>query len=168
MALLMVSRAGTLDSATRGARLAIAGGASVDLPWWPDEIAATSLAPAFTDTARRNRSPHQTRDDDPLAKWRLSCTVSGRDPDESVQGIVDAVTAIAAGSDTDSLVELHLGDRFAGQWLIVDAGWTATAWTSSGAVASADVIIELREPSTASVRVGPIPSKPRPGKGGKK
>ena len=153
---------------SRQVRISSPAVGSVVLPWWPDEIAATSLAPAFTDTARRNRSPHQTRDDDPLPKWRLSCTVSGRDPDESVQGIVDAVTAIAAGSDTDSLVELHLGDRFAGQWLIVDAGWTATAWTSSGAVASADVIIELREPSTASVRVGPIPSKPRPGKGGKK
>lgn len=160
MVLLIATRPGVVPASSAGARLAITGGASVDLPWWPDEIAASALAPTWTDTPRPGRAPHLTRDDDPLAHWRITCTVCGRDPEESVQGVIDGVDALGATTDTDAVAELRLAGRFAGHWLIVDAGWTATSWTSAGDVASADVIIDLRRPSVANVRIGPL--RPRP------
>lgn len=140
------------------ARMLVDGRAWLDLPWWPNEIEYSQLAPSYAETERPGREVLLTRSNQPLESLRIAFTLRGRTLAESASSWVAAVRALAR---TKSPVQLVLGGSDRGRWRVVEAGYSETDWAPDGSPAIADVVILLRQAIDASIPVGPIPQKPR-------
>lgn len=157
MAVAQIARPGIKAVRSRGARLVMSGGPTVALPWWPTELAYGGLAPSWTETERRRQAPALFADFAQLETVRIDCTVSGKDlRTDSIDDVLADLKTLGKLSDVDRLIELHLGEHFTGMWTMADLGITVRQWTDAGESAEADVIFDLKQASTSSVRVGPI------------
>jgi hypothetical protein len=153
---------GRLSPAQDRARLVCAGGPTLELPWWPDEVESSGLAAGWAETARPGRSPLLTRAAEPLPSLRISFTVSGTTLADSAVGWVDAVRELAKAKP---VVQLLLGRSDRGVFRVVDATVLEKEWAGNGDPSVADVTMELRSASDATVPVGPVPKRPkRPGR----
>lgn len=155
---LTLTRAGVVEAPAAGARLLVVGGPTLDLPWWPDDVEMSGLAPGYVDTDRPGRAALSTRSTEPLPTLRVGFTVSGTYWNHSQRLLLDAVTALAAARP---LTRLVLGQRDTGLWQVRDAGWVESDWTDDGDPAEAEVTIELKRAAAAVDPVGPIKRRPR-------
>lgn len=149
---------GTPAPAQDRARLLCSNGASLDLPWWPDEVESSGLAASWVETARPGRTPLLTRSAEPLPSVRIVFTVSGATLADSAKAWVDAVRALAVARP---VVQLLLGRSDRGTFRVVDATVLEREWAANGDPSVAEVIIELRSASDVTVPVGPVPKRPR-------
>lgn len=151
--------AGTIVPPPKGVRLELAeGGTGLDLPWWPDSIDHSGLAPTYTDTERPGRASVSTRSGEPLETLRMTFVLSQRDLADSAAGMVAAIRRMAQAKP---LVRVLLGSDDRGTWQVRDAGYSETAHADDGQVAEAEVTLELRKTASAVTKVGPIATRPR-------
>lgn len=146
------------------ARLVQVGGRTLTLPWLPDTHELGGWAPAYAETARPGRTPLHTRSAGRVRTQRIEFTVRAVDLRTSVAALLAEIEALA---DAVPLVRVVIGSHDYGAWQVIDAGADITHYAADGSPARAEVMIDLREASTAVAKIGPVPPKPDPPKGAK-
>lgn len=143
------------------ARIYAAGVGTVVLPWWPDEIARSAIAPIYETQDRPGRTPLLLRSGDSLPEVRVGCLVSTNTAEVNGVGNVSAVlAALIKASKAKKPVSLKLASR-SGRYRVTDLGITELDWDTTGQPISAEVSMTLVSASDAVVPVGPIKKKPK-------
>ncbi len=133
---------------------------TVVLPWWPDEIATSSLAGIYETQDRPGRAPLLLRSGDPLPEVRVGCIVSTNGPDQTgnVAEVLAALRSLAVRPHLP--VTVKMASR-SGSYRITDLGITEMEWDASGEPTMAEVSLTLTTASNAAIPVGPIKRPPR-------
>lgn len=145
---------GSVASMTPGAQLMVVGGPTLNLPWFPEEIEYSDLAPGYSDTTRPGDTTLQTRSVEPTESLRIPFTLSGLDlaKDSAVPWLSILREIITA----KPLTRLVLGNSDRGLWRIVEAGYVENAHLDDGTPSSVDVVLQLRGAGRDRDPIGPI------------
>lgn len=156
---VVVQLPGYATPVTKQARLTAPGVGTVVLPWWPDEVAHSALAPVYQSQDRPGRAPLLLRSGDSLPEVRLGCVVSTANlaAEPHVGTVLEMLQLIAIAKRP---VTLQLASR-SSPYRVTDLGITELDWNGEGQPTSAEVSVTLTSASDAVVPVGPIPGKPK-------
>jgi phage protein U len=158
---VQVAAPATADSSNQ-ARM-ICGSTTVVLPWWPDEIAWSSLADEWTDIQRPGRHPLVVREGETLQEITLGFTMAKKATTFVGDGgsVLPDLQALNTMSRGDIPVQLMLAARDTGRWRITDFSFTELDHASDGQITKAEVSMTIRRASDASAPVGPVPARKR-------
>ncbi len=149
---------GAIKPTGKQARIVCAGIGTVVLPWWPDSLDYSGLAPRYTDVDRPAAESLIHRSFEPLETLTIVFMVSGSNRNESVEYWSQMVRQLARAKP---LCQLVLGDHDRGRWLVADAGYTESDQTATGEPSVMEVTLQLRQKSQAVITVGPVRAKAR-------
>ena len=144
---------------TRSARILIEGSQPISLPWWPDEVAWSALAPTWKSIPRPGRYPLLVQEGAQLPVLTLGFIAAAPRPEHrsiesSAEPLLNTLkTAAADGSNVFFL----LGAAYSKDpWKITDLSYTELQWTSTGSVSRAEVSVQLTRATFASFPRGPV------------
>jgi hypothetical protein len=155
MTLATVTVRGEIAAGPRHAELSCKGVGTLRLPWWPSDIESSGIAPVYAQQTRPGRSPLLLRESQSLPVQRLAFTL-GTSPESSAEADVALLRKMATAKVP---VTLTLGGQSRKDYRITELSIVETDWTSTGAVAVAEVDLTMTKVSDAVAPIGPVKGK---------
>jgi hypothetical protein len=146
---------GEIAAGPRHAELSCNGVGTLRFPWWPSDIESSGLSPVYAQQGRPGRTPLLLRESRSLPVIRIAFTL-GTSPESSAESDVALLSKMA---NARVPVSLSLGGQSRKDYRITELSIVETDWTSTGAVAVADVDLTLTKVSDAVAPIGPVKGK---------
>jgi hypothetical protein len=148
----------TFDPA-RFAKMTFKTGGEIVFPWWPDEIAYSTLAPTWTQLPRPGKVPLLVQESLALPTLSLGfmLTALGNDRANPDAGCSASLSLIRTAASAGTSVTVLLGSvPSTTSWAITEFSYTELEWTRSGEVSRAEVQMVLTVESLAAMPRGPV------------
>lgn len=145
----------------------ICGAITVQLPWWPDEIAWASLAQSWSEQQRPGRAPLLLMDAQTMPEISLGFILANRDTTFLGDGgsVLGIMQDLGRMTRSETPVQLMLATRDAGRFRITDLSITELEHGTNGEPVRAEVSMTIKRSSDAAAPIGPVPARKRPKKG---
>lgn len=140
----------------RQARL-ICGSTTATLPWWPDEIAWSTIAQEWSEQKRPGRAPLLVKEAQTLPEIAIGCIIS----DRSSASAAVVVAALRKMARSDTPIQLMLASRELGRWRMTDLAYSELDHLPSGEPSKTEVSFTLKRAMDASAPIGPLPATKR-------
>lgn len=132
------------------------GVATVQLPWWPEEVERANLGRTWEEITRTGRQPLLLSSGKNLQEYNLGFTLRAKEMGVSM---ADNIAAIEAMADSQIPISLVMASTVRGLFHITALGIVETEHNFAGHPTVVDVTMTLKEASDAVVIVGPVPRK---------
>lgn len=141
-----------------GVKLYTPGVGNLKLPYLPDSIDVSEIAPVYSQQPRPGRRPILYKTGLSLPKQRFSATVA--DHGASIEGVL---SELRQHSEGEHPTRLYLGGRKRISGPVTGLSWTEMDHDTSGRCIRAVVDVELTTKADVKINIGPVKPK-KPGK----
>lgn len=148
-------RMGAPVSTAQGLRMVMASGyGRMVVPFAPETVDLTGLAPRFETLDRPNDRPLLIRAGEQLRTWSAELPVMRPDPDDPIDDVLNGLVVLAQSAQP---VKVAYGSTETGSWRITDLQISVTDRQSgTGAPSRATVTMTMTEASDVEIPAGPV------------